>query len=148
MQKSIGDDMATVVNGRIVMKGAGRLAGLCLETFTSQSGQVFWENNWYAPLYPKLRTKIRAAIIQGDTSLETEQGQWMQLRTVGNNFWLPSADLLSTLRQFVAESGKTRTLSAEEIKARREYIRREKELFRLPTGTVFSEEVTDPFAEE
>jgi hypothetical protein len=80
-------DSVTIINGSLVVKPIGKLAGLCIEDVVGSDGKVlFKKGNWYCPV-GECRDAINSNFGQGIPATETgktrlnlEQSEWCLMR--------------------------------------------------------------------
>src|SRR6185437_4437053 len=76
---------ATVlVNGVLLVKGVGKLSGLCLRDTALKDGTVLRAGLWYSPVDDRSRDAIREAFDRGDSRLEQPSGRWAVMRPLSD----------------------------------------------------------------
>ncbi len=78
--QALNNDAVVVVNEYVAVKFIGKRAGLCLKTFTSASGQTFFEGHWYSPTGFELNNTLEDAFDAGITKIDISNGNWALLR--------------------------------------------------------------------
>lgn len=91
--QAMDDGAVTDVNGIMLVKHVGRLAGLCVMNATTPQGS-FIRGNWYAPIEQNMREIIRNAHDHGIASLSISGGTWTVMRGLTEYAGVPAEDIV------------------------------------------------------
>jgi hypothetical protein len=92
--RAMDDEAVTDVNGIMLVKHMGRLAGLCVMNATTPQG-TFIRGNWYAPIEQNMREIIRNAHDSRIASLSISGGTWTLMRTLTDYAGIPAEDIVN-----------------------------------------------------
>lgn len=92
--RAMDDEAVTDVNGIMLVKHVGRLAGLCVMNASTPQGS-FIRGNWYAPIEQHIREIIRNAHDRGISSLSISGGTWTLMRSVTDYAGIPAEDIVN-----------------------------------------------------
>jgi hypothetical protein len=92
--RAMDDSAVTDVNGVMLVKHVGRLAGLCVINATTPEG-TFIRGNWYAPVEQQMREVIRNAHDCGIGHLSISGGTWTLIRTVTDYAGIEVSDIVN-----------------------------------------------------
>lgn len=92
--RAMDDSAVTDVNGIMLVKHVGRLAGLCVINATTPEG-TFIRGNWYAPVEKEMREVIRNAHDYGIGHLSIDGGTWTLIRNLTDYAGIEASDIVN-----------------------------------------------------
>lgn len=102
LEASMGNKSVVAVNDKFLVKFNGKFIGLCTDTFSTPTGDIFLAGNWYKPFSGQLRTQLKEAYLQGYAKIHVEEGAWTLLRAADPNGALSVPNLVKTAQEHIA----------------------------------------------
>jgi hypothetical protein len=87
--RSIRENAVILVNDSLLLKFYGKMAALCLKSYTTANGQRFIAENWYSPVDEADRENLVSAFILGKGRVSCDTGKWA-LRRQFNRYLDPA----------------------------------------------------------
>jgi predicted DNA-binding protein YlxM (UPF0122 family) len=103
LQRSIANQAVVLVNDQLLAKFIGKFSALCLNTFTTNTGQTFLAGNWYSPTDGPSRDAIRHAFDTGNAKLTLGRGDWAIMRPLAECNGMAPEQFLDQIRHFSSE---------------------------------------------